>query len=309
MEDCCYNSSFDIFLNDTFITENSYTLFELKIAVLIGVTFTITLVVGIIGNSLVFLTILLKKQMRSTTNILILNLAIAELLFILLCVPFTGLNYVLSVWHFGDKICRIVQVINTYIKFCNNTKFINNIVKYTSNVTAYVIILLLVYMSFDRYLAISIIGGSAVKTTNNAVKAVIILWIIVLILNVPHLFLWEEHSYNVGTTNRTICILKYNIIRSDENVNQTELAIAEFKVKAYYTIFFIFGYLLPFVSIFIIYGLIILKLNNNKGQAVNKGKRRILFMVIAVVSSFVLCWGRIIRFIISNRIFHKFRLI
>jgi hypothetical protein len=148
-------------------------------------------------------------------------------------------------------------------------------------------------MSFDRYLAISIIGGSTVKTTNNAVKAVIILWFIVLILNLPHLFLWEEHSYNIGTRNKTICILKYNIIRSDENVDQTELEIAEFKVKAYYTIFFIFGYLLPFFSIFIIYGLIMLKLRKAKGQAVNKGKRRILFMVIAVVLSFVLCWGNI----------------
>jgi allatostatin receptor len=104
------NNSFDIFTNDTLITESSYTPFEFKIAILIGITFTITLVVGIIGNSLVLLTILLKKQMRSTTNILILNLAIAELLFIMLCVPFTGLNYVLSVWQFGDIICRIVQV-------------------------------------------------------------------------------------------------------------------------------------------------------------------------------------------------------
>jgi hypothetical protein len=151
-------------------------------------------------------------------------------------------------------------------------------------------------MSFDRYLAISIIGGSTVKTANNAVKAVIILWLVVIILNFPHLFLWEEHSYNIGSTNRTICILKYNIIRSDENVNQTELEIAEFKVRAYYTIFFIFGYLLPFVSIFIIYGLIMLRLKNAKGQAVNKGKRRILFMVIAVVSSFVLCWGNFFNF-------------
>jgi allatostatin receptor len=104
------NISIDIFSNDTFTTENSYTPFEFKIAILISITFTITFVVGIIGNSLVLLTILLKKQMRSTTNILILNLAIAELMFIMLCVPFTGLNYVLSVWHFGDIICRIVQV-------------------------------------------------------------------------------------------------------------------------------------------------------------------------------------------------------
>jgi allatostatin receptor len=76
-------------------TENHYTPFELKIAILISITFGITIIVGIVGNSLVLLTILLQKQMRSTTNILILNLAFAELLFILLCVPFTGFNYVL----------------------------------------------------------------------------------------------------------------------------------------------------------------------------------------------------------------------
>ena len=75
--------------------QNHYTAFELKIAILISITFGITIIVGIIGNSLVLLTILLQKQMRSTTNILILNLAFAELLFILLCVPFTGFNYVL----------------------------------------------------------------------------------------------------------------------------------------------------------------------------------------------------------------------
>jgi allatostatin receptor len=69
--------------------------FETKIAILVAVTFSITFIVGMIGNSLVLLTILFQKQMRSTTNILILNLAIAELLFISICVPFTGLNYVL----------------------------------------------------------------------------------------------------------------------------------------------------------------------------------------------------------------------
>ena len=71
------------------------TAFELRIAYLIAITFGITIIVGIIGNLLVFLTILFQRQMRSTTNILILNLAIAELLFIIICVPSTGLNYVL----------------------------------------------------------------------------------------------------------------------------------------------------------------------------------------------------------------------
>lgn len=88
-------SNYTTDLNETLDGRNNGpTSFEVKIAILIGITFSITIIVGIIGNSLVFLTILLQKQMRSTTNILILNLAIAELLFILLCVPFTGFNYV-----------------------------------------------------------------------------------------------------------------------------------------------------------------------------------------------------------------------
>ena len=68
--------------------------FEKKIQLIVGISYFITFVVGICGNSLVLLTISLHKQMRSTTNILILNLAIAEIFFIILCVPFTGLNYV-----------------------------------------------------------------------------------------------------------------------------------------------------------------------------------------------------------------------
>lgn len=70
--------------------------FEFRVAVLVAVTFGITFLVGLIGNSMVALTIIFQKKMRSTTNILILNLAIAELIFVILCVPTTGLNIVLE---------------------------------------------------------------------------------------------------------------------------------------------------------------------------------------------------------------------
>ena len=253
------------------VSSHDRSAFELRIAYLIAITFGITIIVGIIGNSLVFLTIMFQKQMRSTTNILILNLAIAELLFIFICVPTTGLNYVLSVWYFGDIFCRISQ--------------------YTSNVTAYVIILLLVFMSFDRYLAINIIGGTSLRNQTNATYAVNILWIFVFVVNIPHLLLWKEHSYQVGSENRTVCILQYNIILSSDTAEQHEVDRANLSVQVYYTIFFLFGYVLPFISIFVIYGLIMLKLKKTKGQQVSKGKRRVSFMVIAVVSSFVLCWG------------------
>ena len=36
-----------------------------------------------------------NPQMKNTTNLLILNLAVADLLFVLVCVPFTASDYVL----------------------------------------------------------------------------------------------------------------------------------------------------------------------------------------------------------------------
>ena len=75
-----------------------------------------------------------NQQMRSTTNLLIINLAIADLLFIVFCVPFTATDYVLPFWPFGEIWCKIVQ--------------------YLIVVTAYASVYTLVLMSLDRFLAV-----------------------------------------------------------------------------------------------------------------------------------------------------------
>jgi allatostatin A receptor len=151
-------------------------------------------------------------------------------------------------------------------------------------VTAYVIILLLVLMSLDRYLAISSFSN-VYRNSSNAIKAVKILWMSMLLINIPHLFLWTNYEYvnEMTNDNRTVCILKYNI----NNENETTI----FKIRAYYFIFFMFGYVLPFIAIFILYGLIMLKLKRAKGQQAQRAKSHVTLMVIVVVTSFVLCWG------------------
>lgn len=146
-------------------------------------------------------------------------------------------------------------------------------------------------MSLDRYLAICKMGSSSFRNQKNATLVVTILWIFILVVNLPHLLLWTEHSYSLENENRTVCILKYNIIATEKFRTMEEVDSAMKKTQAYYMIFFLCGYLLPFIAIVIIYGLIMLKLKNAKGKQVGKSKRRVTFMVIAVVSSFVLCWG------------------
>jgi allatostatin receptor len=75
--------------------------FEWNLSIAIAVIYSFTFIVGLIGNSLVVLTIITHKRMRNSTNLLILNLAIADLIFIMVCVPFNGLNSVLQTWYFG----------------------------------------------------------------------------------------------------------------------------------------------------------------------------------------------------------------
>jgi allatostatin A receptor len=147
-------------------------------------------------------------------------------------------------------------------------------------------------MSLDRYLAINSFSN-VYRKSSNAIKAVKILWISMLLINIPHLFLWTNYEYvnEMTNDNRTVCILTYNIIVTENLNNENEKETTVLKIRAYYFIFFMFGYVLPFIAIFILYGLIMLKLKNAKGQQVNKSKRHVTMMVIVVVTSFVLCWG------------------
>ena len=72
--------------------ENMQTL-EKIVSIIVPIFFGIVVLVGFFGNNLVILVVTFNKQMRNTTNLLILNLAVADVLFIVFCVPFTATSY------------------------------------------------------------------------------------------------------------------------------------------------------------------------------------------------------------------------
>jgi hypothetical protein len=143
-------------------------------------------------------------------------------------------------------------------------------------------------MSLDRYVAIKSLKPSRSKQFTKS--GCIGLWITVLILNLPQLFLHSQHEYNLGTENRTVCILNYGAIVMDPKQTHEAIELNTFKIQVYYLVFFLFAYVIPFISIIIIYSMIMKILIKAKGQQLNKNKKRITIMVIAVVASFVICW-------------------
>ncbi|KAJ6626575.1 Allatostatin-A receptor, partial [Pseudolycoriella hygida] len=129
---------------------------------LIGVT-------GLIGNCLVVVVILSNPQMKSTTNMLIVNLAMADLLFVIFCIPFTAVDYLLSRWPFGDIWCKTVQ--------------------YLIVVTVQASIYTLVLMSFDRFLCVVYpIASRSLRTERNTILAILIIWCVILTISIPVIF-------------------------------------------------------------------------------------------------------------------------
>lgn len=81
-------------------------------SVLISVGFSLIFLLGIAGNSLVLAVLCRNGQMSTkTTNMFIFSLGVADLCFIVFCVPFQATIYTLDYWVFGPVLCRAVHFI------------------------------------------------------------------------------------------------------------------------------------------------------------------------------------------------------
>ncbi|XDV36588.1 hypothetical protein PO909_006334 [Leuciscus waleckii] len=79
--------------------------------ILIPLIYITVCVVGLIGNTLVIHIVLRYSQAESVTNIYILNLAIADELF-MLGLPFLAVQNGLLSWPFGSLMCRLVMTVD-----------------------------------------------------------------------------------------------------------------------------------------------------------------------------------------------------
>jgi hypothetical protein len=130
--------------------------------------YSLVFIIGTIGNVLVILTVVTVKQMRNTTNALILHLAIANLSFVLMCIPHTIYVYVVHSYYFPRLLCKLA-----------------NTLMYLS---AYVSIYILVLMSVDRFLGVVFaVKSTKYRTERNAHLAVIVVWLVGIIFASPNM--------------------------------------------------------------------------------------------------------------------------
>ncbi|XP_015108917.1 orexin receptor type 2 isoform X2 [Diachasma alloeum] len=133
--------------------------------VLIGIHITV-FIGGIIGNSLVCAAVYRNHTMRNVTNYYIVNLAVADLMVIILCLPPTVLWDVTETWFLGNCLCKVIPYLQT--------------------VSVSVSILTLTFISIDRWYAICF-PLKFKSTTKRARRTILVIWIFSLIFDIPDL--------------------------------------------------------------------------------------------------------------------------
>jgi cholecystokinin-like receptor len=70
--------------------------------------YSVIFLLAVIGNSLVILTLVQSKRMRTITNLFLLNLAISDLFLGVFCMPFTLVGMLLRDFIFGELMCKLL---------------------------------------------------------------------------------------------------------------------------------------------------------------------------------------------------------
>lgn len=77
--------------------------------VIIITLYAIIFLFSISGNTLVILTLIQNRRMRTVTNFLLVNLSIGDLLLAVFCMPFTLIPSVLRNFIFGEFMCVAIR--------------------------------------------------------------------------------------------------------------------------------------------------------------------------------------------------------
>ncbi|CAF2421419.1 unnamed protein product [Rotaria sp. Silwood2] len=288
---------------------------EFKLGILKICLFSTFFVLGLIGNSLVLIGIGLNKGMQTPTNLLIFNLALADILFIIVCIPTTLFSF-FGRWPFAEVGCKLAQCIN--------------------HLSAFMSIYLLVFMSIDRYLAVvhAIDSIANYRTTKNTTISIIALWLIGICISMIIGSLFTVIKFGGDQSHVSMyCLLRYlkldidntsiienttvfetmnnsktNLLfnnNTDDMTSNGATQILPIEASLYWLGFVIFLYALPLTIIVILYGLMLKFLRGARGQSVGKSKRRATRMILAVILTYALCWFFMQLLFISNVILSR----
>ncbi|XP_063881504.1 somatostatin receptor type 2-like [Scylla paramamosain] len=226
--------------------------------VIMQACYAVACLVGLCGNTLVIYVVTRFSKMQTVTNLYILNLAIADELFVI-GVPFLMTTSVLGHWPFGSIMCKLYMITTSLNQFTSS--------------------LFLTIMSADRYIAVCHpISSPKFRTPMISKLVSLTAWTLSALMIVP-VFMY---SNTLEVNNLTNC----NIVWPDGFGVNGQVVFTLYSLVLAFTV--------PVVLIFIFYSLVLHKLKTvgpkSKSKEKKKSHRKVTKMVLTVITVYVLCW-------------------
>ncbi|XP_035210764.1 RYamide receptor-like isoform X1 [Stegodyphus dumicola] len=235
---------------------------------LMYIMYIVISVAAIGGNVIVCYIVFAYQRMRSVTNFFIVNLAVGDILMACLCIPFGFVsNLLLQYWPFGAIMCVVVS--------------------YAQAVSVFISAYTLVAISFDRYIAI--LYPLRPRMTKFQAKLIIALvWLVALLTPLPTAIMSKldqpQEWIDLNLTDRYTCTEAW------ESPTQ----------RYYYSMaLMVLQYFFPLAVLIYTYTRIAVvvwgkrtpgEAQDARDQRMAASKRKMIKMMITVVSVFTLCW-------------------
>ncbi|XP_074521528.1 somatostatin-like receptor F_48D10.1 isoform X2 [Halichoeres trimaculatus] len=229
--------------------------FQGSTTLMTAIIYLTVFMVGLIGNTLAIYVVVRYAKMKTVTNIYILNLAVADELYIL-GLPFLTTQNVLSYWPFGSFLCRVVMTADSMNQFTS--------------------IFCLTVMSIDRYLAV-VHPIRSTKWRHPRVAKVVsaAVWAVSFVVVLP-VVIFSDVQETFNSCNM--------IWPEPKNVWSTAFILYTATV----------GFFGPLLIICLCYLLIVIKVKSSGLRAGftkrRRSERKVTKMVVVIVVVFVLCW-------------------
>lgn len=226
--------------------------------IMVPTVYTIIFIIGTFGNGLVVIIIYGYMKLKTVASIFLLNLALADLCFLMTLPLWAATTAMQYSWPFGNCLCKLASAGVTF--------------------NMYASVFLLTCLSIDRYLAIVHPMKSRLRRTMLGARITcIIIWLLAAIASVPVII--HRSIYHVENANITVCGFRYGTHKN------TTINIGLGLSKN------MLGFLIPFVIILTSYTLIWKTLRKAYQIQKNKsGEDDTLKMIVAIVLFFFFSW-------------------
>uniref|UniRef100_A0A672RVN5 Neuropeptide FF receptor 2 n=1 Tax=Sinocyclocheilus grahami TaxID=75366 RepID=A0A672RVN5_SINGR len=246
------------------VTYVDFYLHEPLVSAIFIVSYLLIFIVCMVGNGVVCFIVLRSKNMRTVTNLFILNLAISDLLVGIFCMPTTLVDNIITGWPFGSLVCKLSGMVQ--------------------GISVSASVFTLVAIAVDRFRCI-VYPFKQKLTISTSTLIIIIIWVLAISIMCPSgvmLQVTKEHRVSIllsdGNTTQPFYWCR-------ENWPNQEMR------KIYTTVLFANIYLAPLTLIVIMYARIGITLfKTSIRQLVSRKKKRVIKMLLVVALLFILSW-------------------